>query len=108
MTPNEARDLILAESREGIAYSSRIGDYGTPERFRRLIEAIHVLQKEWRGRAEVNRGLCAALFVLGDQVNGNAHGAAAKGLKSPEWLWKEEGLALLSEALYRIFEDHEA
>ncbi len=108
MTPNEAQDLILTESREGIAYSSRMGDYGTPERFRQLIDAIHVLQKEWRGRAEVNRELLAALFVLGDQINGNAYGAVAKGLNSPDWLWKEEGLALLSEALYGIFEDHEA
>ncbi len=56
----------------------------------------------------MNRELLAALFVLGDQINGNAYGAVAKGLNSPDWLWKEEGLALLSEALYGIFEDHEA
>jgi hypothetical protein len=44
---------------------------------------------------------------LWDQVNGNAYGAAAKGLNSPEWLWKKEGLELLFWALDGVFAGHE-
>lgn len=106
MTPNEAQNLILQESREGIAHSSRMGDFGTPERFHQILGAISILQEELRGRAEVNRELFAALFVLGNQVEGNASGAVAKGLNVPDWLWGD-GLAQLNEALYGIFEDPE-
>jgi len=81
-----------------------MGDYGTRERFHLLINAINVLKEQLRGRAEVDRELFAALFVLGNQVNGNAGGALSKGLKVPDWLL-DEGIAILNEALYSIFED---
>lgn len=92
MTPNEARNLILHESREVIAYTSRMGDFGTPERFHQILGAISILQEELRGRAEVNRELFTALFVLGNQVEGNTSGAVTKGISVPDWLWGD-GLA---------------
>lgn len=107
MTPIEAQHLIHQESREGLTYSSRMGDFGTPERFRQIIEAIQVLQRDLRGRKEVNRELFAALFALGNQVEGNAYGAVARRISVPDWLWGD-GIARLNEALYGIFEDHEA
>jgi hypothetical protein len=107
MTPDEAQNIIFHESREGIAHSSRMGDFGTPERFQQIIAAINILHDKLRGRAEVNRELFAALFALGNQVEGNASGAFAKGLHVPDWLWGD-GLALLNEALYKIFEDAES
>jgi len=105
MTIEEARRIILAESMEGIAYTSRMGEYGTKERFSQLIEAINTLGTELAGQKNVERELFAALFVLGNQVEGNVHGALAKGLAVPDWL-QEDGLAQLNEALNGIFEDH--
>jgi len=107
MTPSEAYELILQESVNGIAYLSRMGNYGTPERFHQIIDAINLLQKELRGRTEVSREWFAALFVLGNQIDGNVAGAIDKGLSVPDWLLGD-GIASLNEALYAIFEDHNA
>jgi hypothetical protein len=106
MNPDEARKIILRESREGIAYTSRMGDYSTKDHFYEVIDAIRVLNCSLRGKQEIERELFAALFVLGNQVEGNLHGALAKGIPVPEWLW-DEGIVALNEALYAIFEDYD-
>ena len=63
-----------------------IGFRGVTQYRHQIIGAINVLQKELRGRTEVNRELFAALFVLGNQVEGNASGAVAKGINVPDWV----------------------
>ncbi len=106
MTPIEAKEIIIRESKEGIAYTSRMGDYSSREHFYKVIEAIGVLNVELRGQKKVDRDLFAALFVIGNQVEGNMHGALAKNLPLPDWLW-DEGIVALNDALYGIFEDYE-
>jgi len=105
MTPNEATRLILKESEDGIAYTSRMGNYSTQENFDKLIEAIKIMSTELRDRKQVDRKLFAALFCIGNQVEGNVHGALAKDIPVPDWLF-DEGIIALNEALYEIFEDH--
>lgn len=104
MNPTEAYALILKESEEGIAYTSRMGDYSSKENFYRMIEAIGILTEDLRGQENVDRKLFGALFVIGNQVEGNLHGALAKGICVPDWLW-DEGIVALNESLYAIFED---
>lgn len=102
MSPTEAYDLVVKESEEGIAYTSRMGDYSTKEHFYKIIDAINILAKELQGKENIDRKLASALFVIGNQVEGNMHGALAKNIKIPEWLW-DEGIVALNEALYEIF-----
>jgi len=53
----------------------------------------------------VDRELFAALFGLGNQIEGNLNGAVDKGVKPPDWLL-DEGIVTLNESFYAIFEDH--
>ena len=105
MTPEEARQKIIKEATEGIAYGSRMGDYGSKESFYELITAIRTIRDDLKGVELVDRELFAHLFTIGNQVEGNVHGALAKGLKVPDWLW-DEGLVDLIEALYEVFGDY--
>lgn len=106
MNAEEARALILRESTEGIAYSSRWGKYPDRAHFSQIIEAIQILHRNNRGQKQVDRELVAALFVIGDQVQGNLDGAISKNIEIPAW-FQEEGIVELTSALYAIFEDHD-
>jgi len=103
MTPEEAKKRIHHEASDGIAYSSRMGDYSDEDNFSLLIEAIQTISNSLKGQETVERSLFSALFVIGNQVEGNVHGALSKGLTVPEWLW-DKGIVDLNEALYEVFE----
>ena len=104
MSPKEAYEIVVKECEDGIAYSSRMGDYGSKERFYEMIDAIHVLREDLRDRKTVDRKLFSSLFIIGNQVEGSVHGALAKNIEVPEWLW-DEGIVALNEALWGVFED---
>ena len=106
MNLTDARSLIIKESLEGIAYTSRMGDYSTPENFNNLLEAINTIAASIGGEKMVDRELFCALFVIGNQIEGNACGTISKEIDVPEWLL-DHGIVELNEALYAIFEDHE-
>ena len=50
MNAEEARALILRESTEGIAYSTRWGKYPDRAHFSQIIEAIQILHRNNRGQ----------------------------------------------------------
>ena len=103
MTLEESLAKIEHETNRGIAYGSRMGDYGTKESFAELIKAIGVVRDHIEGQTTVDRRLVGNLFVLGNQVEGNVHGALAKGLSVPEWLW-DQGIIDLNQVLYEVFD----
>ena len=106
MNVDEARTLIIDESINGIAYTSRMGEYPDREHFDRIISALRIIHNENKGNEFVDRRLFCALFILGDQVQGNFTGALSKNIKVPGW-FRESGIVLLLSALYAIFEDHD-
>ena len=103
MTIEEAKTRVYHEASDGLAYTSRMGDYSSEENFILLLEAIRVITESLRGQDLVDRSLFSSLFVIGNQLEGNVHGALAKGLKVPGWLW-DKGIVDLNEALYEVFE----
>ena len=106
MTLDEARSLIEYEALEGIAVSSRHGEYPDRARVEEILEALRTLHRELRGQETLDRKLAACLFILNDQVQGNMAGAQAQGIPVPEE-FSGTGFFEINQALYAIFEDWE-
>lgn len=106
MTYEQARDVIIAESLDGIAYTTRFGQYPSAADVANLLRALTVVRDGIRGHDTIERQLAAALFVINDQVQGNMDGALAKGIPVPKD-FQESVFPELNGLLYEIFEDHE-
>lgn len=107
MNYEEARRLVIAESLEGIAYTSRSGHYPSLAEAAPLLSALGVIHESLRGQPTIDRGLAAALFSINDQVQGNMDGALSKGIPVPNEFLKRI-YPELNGLLYAIFEDHES
>ena len=106
MTFAEARALIAHEVTEGVAYTSRFGEYPDRAKVEQILEALRTIHRELRGQTVIDRQLAAHLFILMDQVQGNMNGALLKGIPVPEE-FSSAGFFEIDDLLYAIFEDWE-
>ena len=106
MTFEEARTLIEYEVSEGVAYTSRFGEYPERARVEQILEALRTIHRELRGQTVIDRQLASMLFALNDQVQGNMNGAIAKGIPVPEE-FSTVSFFEIADLLYAIFEDWE-
>ena len=105
MNFDEAKKIIQYESMDGIAYTSRFGDYPSKAELKKLLEALETVHQHLDGATTIDRSLAASLFVISDQVQGNYNGALDKGI-SLNSDFDADDLIELNELLYAIFEDH--
>ena len=99
----EAKSIIIYESTEGVAYTSRHGAYPDRERVDQIIEALKTINEKITGDDAMDRKLAAALFVINDQYQGNMSGASSKGVELEEDVF--DNFIEINEMLYCIFED---
>ena len=104
MNLTEAKELLFKESMEGVAYTSRFGEYPDKEHGLKIIEALKVIYEELKDEDVIERQLAASLFVLNDQVQGNMAGAKDKGIEVPVE-FRDEIYPQINDLLYAIFED---
>ena len=104
MNLTEAKEVLFKESMEGVAYTSRFGEYPDRSQGLKIIEALRVIYKELKGEEVIDRQLAASLFVINDQVQGNMAAAEANGVKTPEE-FSENIFPEINELFCAIFED---
>lgn len=104
MDINEAQAIIESESLEGIAYSTKYGEYPDVKKVKMIVEALKVIHANLKGATSIDRGLASSLFIINDQVQGNMAGALSNGIDVPT-IFIEKYFYEINDLLYAIFED---
>lgn len=81
MNYEDAQTLIKHHAYDGIAYTSRFGEYPNKQERAQLFRALSVIAEKLRGETQINRELASWLFTVVDQVQDNFHGAIERDIE---------------------------
>jgi len=103
MKYEEAKLFIKYHALEGVAYTSRFGEYPNKIEVTKIVTALEVILENVKGSKFIERELAGWLFAINDQTQGNFNGAVAKGIEL-KIECDESDFFKINELTYAIFE----
>lgn len=104
MNYDEAKALIKHHAYDGVAYTSRYGQYPSKQEVAKITDALEAILEYVRGKQSIEKDLAGWLFTINDQIQGNYNGATAKGIELKTKFY-ESVFFQLNELMYAIFEE---